>query len=135
MALVTMSGMQVESISPPWHLHLSHSSLLEDSLPEDPVLPLFLKCTHSERPFTIKHDAQTVFGWFRWAGPLVSVRLNVDIGYEDAACVIQYWDEAHADLAKKMVPNIHLFTPRLKFTLHAYDPWNLYCTVSSLLTS
>ncbi|KAF7798254.1 hypothetical protein EIP86_009471 [Pleurotus ostreatoroseus] len=97
-----MSGMQVEGISPPWHLHLSHSPLLEDSLPDNPVLPLFLKCPDTERPFTVKHDAQAVFCWFRRAGPLVSIRLNVDVGYEDSACVIQYWDKSYADFARKM---------------------------------
>lgn len=130
MALATMSGMQVPDVNPPWHLVLSHSPSLVETLPKVPVLPFFLRQTDNEQPFRMKHDAQAVFCWFRRAGPLVSVRLDVDVGYEGRACVVQFWHDQHAVYARSLGLEIHPFTRTLNFDLQVYNPWNLYCAVS-----
>ncbi|KAJ3557049.1 hypothetical protein NM688_g1689 [Phlebia brevispora] len=126
MALATMSGMRVKDVEPPWHLSLTPSPLLDPCLPDDPILPMYIRNTDTGKPLQVA-DAQTLFIRFRTAGPLVSVHVNVDVGYESPACVLQFWDEEHAKYAKKSGAGIHPAFQEMHFTLQTYDPWNLYC--------
>ncbi len=130
MALATLQGMPVPGLSPPWSLALSHSPFLQEPLPERPLLPLFVKTDVATHAVLIA-NAQTVFTWFRATGPLVTVRVGVDVGYAHPTCVLEYWEEQHAQTARLRGQDISMFTRgTMPFTLRVFDPLKLYCAVS-----
>ena len=136
MALATLFGVEVTNSGPqPWTLILSHSPLLEPPLPKVPILPLCVRPALGGGGIGRAWedvDAQMVFTWFRNAGPLLSVRMNVDLGYEAPSCVLEYWKEEHAQMARQFGRDIHTGAQSMTdFILRVFDPWNLYCAVSS----
>ena len=75
-------------------------------------------------------DAQTVFQWFRRAGPVLAVHLNVDIGYEQPACLVEYYLPEHQQAARKAGISIHRdVVDAVRPPFRVIDPWNLYCVV------
>ena len=131
MALATLRDTVVRGELPPWNLTLSHSLTEDLPMPETTLLPLYTSPCHDNMDKTAY--AQTIFRWFRRAGPLYSLTMDVDIGYDDRVCVIEYWKEEHLRFARRMGGNLR---PNAEQTLFeepvgVIDPWNLYCAVSA----
>ena len=133
MALATLQGAEVPGILPLYRMTLSHASTLSSSVPQDRLFPQYFKGSAQAHTLLATVPAQEVFMWFRKAGPLVSVRVNVMIGAY-STCVIEYWEESQARYAwihcRMMHPALSAFKP--SFELHTYDPYTLSCTVSGL---
>lgn len=76
-------------------------------------------------------SVQTLFEWFRNAGPLVSVQTGVNIGYPEGVISLEYWNEEHAKRACTLKNKVHpdlAYSP--EFYLRNYDPYTVYCAVS-----
>ena len=74
--------------------------------------------------------AQKVFQWFRHAGPLVSVRVNVDIGFPERTCILEYWEEEDAQYARTHCHTLHSSLKGMQpFTLRTFNPATLLCSV------
>lgn len=136
MALATLSGVEITGIGPPWTLLLSHSPLLKPTTPNSPILPLYVRPASdgSKTDERAWHsvNAQDVFSWFRHAGPLLSVRTNVNLGHDSTVCLVEYWKPEHARHARQTGRSLHptLLSTMTPFALRVYDPWNLHCCVS-----
>lgn len=131
MALATLQGALIPDILPPFHLTLSHTSMLGSSLPNERILPQFLKGAPKAHNILYSVSPQDVFTWFRPAGPLVSVRVRVGLGFAYPTCILEYWDENHARYARIHSRVLHPALADLKpFDLHTYDPSTITCTVS-----
>ncbi|GJE92581.1 RNA recognition motif domain-containing protein [Phanerochaete sordida] len=132
MALATLHGTLLPSVEPPFVLRLSASDKEEETLPADPLLSQFVHSDIDDHPLH-SWTAQELFRYFRSAGPLVSVRTNVDIGRARRVCTVEYWDERHANYARLNAQRLGrelapLEAPLPPFSLRTYDPWKLYCT-------
>ena len=120
MALATLNGLPVPNMDPPWTLMLSHSSSLESAFPKEPLCAQFVKVPSKDHVL-LNATAQDVFCWFRSAGPLVTVQTNVDVGYPNRTCVVQYWDEEHALSALTKPRSLHhSFEAVSQFTLRSF---------------
>ncbi|KIP03988.1 hypothetical protein PHLGIDRAFT_213976 [Phlebiopsis gigantea 11061_1 CR5-6] len=112
MALATLNGVPVPNMDPPWNLTLSHTASLANALPTEPLCAQFVKASagiHALRQST----AQDVFRWFRSAGPLVMVRTDVDVGYPQRTCMVQYWHETHASSALHHPRDLHIVLQKM----------------------
>ncbi|KIP03992.1 hypothetical protein PHLGIDRAFT_214018 [Phlebiopsis gigantea 11061_1 CR5-6] len=128
MALATLNGLPVPNLDPPWNLVLSHSSSLESALPKEPLCAQFAKSPANTHPLS-DASAQDVFRWFRPAGPLVTARADVDVGYPKRTCVIQYWDETHASSAFKCPQGLHpALTSMPMFNLRTFAQCSVFVT-------
>jgi hypothetical protein len=129
MALATLQGTIVPETNPPFALRLSHSPMLLSAAPPSPLFPQFVYSDHQRHPL-LSASAQDLFKWFRSAGPLAEVRINVDVGRQGLVCVVQYWDEGHAKYAQKNCCKLHTALEAMPaFTLRTYNPCDLYCGV------
>jgi hypothetical protein len=112
-------------------LKLSHSPMLEDCLPDSRVLPQFIRNVTNGRHFLHSASPQNIFTWFRQAGPLVSVRNDINVGHGYPTYALEYWNTEHAEFARN---NCHMMHPALSnmkaFNLQTYDPCKLICSVS-----
>ncbi|KAI0698133.1 hypothetical protein BC835DRAFT_690706 [Cytidiella melzeri] len=131
MALATLQGATVTGPNLlPWTMVISHSCTLEAAFPSHRIFPQFVRTDLNGTPGHIgaEEDPQTLFKWFRRAGPLVSVQTDVNVGYPQRAIVVEYWNEEHANLARIKKNALHEdMQHRPAFTLRTYDPHNLYC--------
>lgn len=129
MALATLQGSEIPGVSPPFILVLSHSPDLESALPSHRLFPQFIHADKPEHPIR-NASAQDIFRWFRPAGPLVSVHVDVGIGRERRTAAVEYWDEGHANYARF---NCKTLNATLKvmpaLSLRTFNPLNLYCAV------
>lgn len=131
MALATLQDALVPGVSPPWRLSLTYSSELKSSLPQERLFPQFIKSAVTPHPALDDANPQTLFRIFRNAGPLVSVRVGVNVGYPQPSAVVEYWNEEHANYARKQKQSLHETTrDSPPFLLRTFDPCNLYCAVS-----
>ncbi|KAI0698131.1 hypothetical protein BC835DRAFT_691327 [Cytidiella melzeri] len=127
MALATLQGAVVANSGPPWTMVISHSPTLEPALPTHRIFPQFVK-TYGTAGHIGDESPQTVFRWFRRAGPLVSVRTNVNVGYPERVIVVEYWNEDDANWARMEKNALHEgMQHRPAFILRTYDPCSLYC--------
>lgn len=130
MAFTTLQGAAMDAVEPPVIFILSHSPDLAKSSPEHRLLPQFVQSDKIYHPLR-SATAQQLFRWFRSAGPLASVQTDVDIGREHRTCVVEYWEEEHANHARLHCGSLTTeFKTMPAFSLRTYDPCNLYCTVS-----
>ncbi|KAI0698135.1 hypothetical protein BC835DRAFT_691214 [Cytidiella melzeri] len=137
MALATLQGTIVVNSGAPWKVVLSHSPTLQPALPPDCIFPQYVRTNSTGTPGPIggEESPQTLFKWFRRAGPLVSVRKNVNMGYPQHAIVVEYWSERDASLAQSKTNALHEdMHHRPAFTLRTYDSRNLYCAASHTRT-
>lgn len=124
-----MQGAVVEELVPPWTVTLSHSPTLISDTTSIPILPQYLQ---AEPGFFKDVTAQLLFRCFRNVGPLVSVRMNVDIlvGDQRRTAVVEYWKEEHANSARLLKNTMHKsLKTRPAFSLRTYDPYRLRCSV------
>lgn len=113
---------------PQWTMILSHSPTLATPRPSDSILSQYLQ-TNSDF-FTSKTTPQVLFKYFRKAGPLVSVRMNVDIGNKKRAAVVKYWNEKDANAARIKKNTLHsMLRSRPAFSLRTFDPHRLRYSV------
>lgn len=136
MALVTLQGATVPGVVPAVQLRLSHSLTYEDPYPKTRIFRQFVK-TSTTGPHPVLHGAsvQTLFQWFRNAGPLVSVKTGVNIGYPEPVISLEYWDGQYANRARTLKNKIHSNLENSpEFVLRTYDPCKLYCAVSRWLS-
>lgn len=113
---------------PRWTMILSHSPILASPRPPDPILSQYLQTDPSF--FTPTMTPQVLFRYFRNGGPLVSVRMNVDIGNKKRVAVVEYWDEGHANTARIKKNTLHKkLRSRPAFSLRTFDPCSLRCSV------
>ncbi|EKM49851.1 uncharacterized protein PHACADRAFT_214367 [Phanerochaete carnosa HHB-10118-sp] len=72
----------------------------------------------------------SLFSIFRRAGPLVSLRLDVDIGRDAPVCVVRYWSLDHADAAAPGVTAALRERFQLSgiVSLKSYDPCTILIT-------
>ena len=132
MALATLQGLPVPGAVPPLHLSFSHSAALDRPIPERPLCAQFAKSASEVHPLQ-NATSQDVFRWFRPAGPLVSVQVEVDVGYPKGTCVLQYWRQEDADYARQYAGTLHAALKRLPtFTLRTFTPWTVVCMVCYL---
>ncbi|KAI0793062.1 hypothetical protein BC629DRAFT_343333 [Irpex lacteus] len=132
-ALATMHETMTVKSKPVWRMILSHSATLATPAPLDPILSQYL---HTDPTFFTKVKAQEIFQLFRQAGPLVSVRLNVDIGNNVKTAIVQYWYEDHANTARIKYTTMHKKKKqRPPFSLRTFDPCGLHCSVSCIHVS
>jgi hypothetical protein len=106
MALATLQGMIVPETNPPLALTLSHSHVLLSAAPPSPLFPQFVYVTDMEHPL-FSASAQDIFKWFRSAGPLAEIHVNLDVNRRGLVCVLQYWDEDHAKYAQNNCCKLH----------------------------
>ncbi|KAI0345574.1 hypothetical protein BDW22DRAFT_887667 [Trametopsis cervina] len=128
MALATLQGAIVPNLDPPWKMALSHSPDFQSSTPQRRLFSQMVKSDTHPHPLVHGASLQTIFRWFRNAGPLVSVESTVVPGYPSPMVVIEYWEEEHANHARVQKKAIHpelLASP--SFNLRTFDPANLYC--------
>lgn len=119
MALATLQGVPVPNVRPPWVLMLSHSASLDSALPTEPLCAQFVKAGASGGIHGLHlATTQQIFRWFRAAGPLVSVRTNLDVGYSHRTCVLEYWHAEDADFARRRCHGFHA-------TLRKMEPFTL----------
>ena len=129
MALATLQGLPVPGVEPPWHLSLSHSATLESPFPEKPLCAQFVKSIQGVHPL-YSATAQEIFRWFRNAGPLVFVRVNVDVGYPQKTCLMEYWKEEDAQFAMENTRILHSgLKNKPAFNLRTITLWSVLCTV------
>ncbi|KIP03987.1 hypothetical protein PHLGIDRAFT_213934 [Phlebiopsis gigantea 11061_1 CR5-6] len=76
-------------------IRFSHTPRMESAMPEEPICRQYLKGNIS-----IVNN-QTLFEWFRQAGPLVMCRIQDDIP------VVQYWSEMDAEFARQSFRKFH----------------------------
>lgn len=132
MALATLQGAVMPGVNPPWTVSLSHSPNLESPEPRPyaRLFPQFIKSATTPHPLLHGANPQTIFRWFRNAGPLVSVSMDVDVGHPERTTVIEYWDPEHANFARREKQAVHEdLSGSPAFTLRTFDPCNLYCAV------
>ena len=131
MALATLSGLPVPGLIPSWVLTLSHMESLDSALPKDPLCAQFVKGSPTGIHGLQAASAQRIFRLFRPIGPLVSVRTNINTGYPQRTCVIQYWNEKDADYARGPVREFSdIIRTMGPFTLRTFTQYNLLCSVS-----
>lgn len=132
MALATLQDTCVPGVNPPLKISLSHSPTLASSLPQDRLLCQFVQMpTNPGHPVLHGASPQNLFEIFRNAGPLVAVRVGVDVGYPQPVCTVEYWKEEHANHARQAMRTIHESTRQSpQFMLRTFNPCKLYCTVS-----
>ena len=132
MALATLNGLPIPGLEPPWALTLSHAYSLDNPFPK--VVVCGQGVVHSTKDHPIRSaSAQDLFSWFRVAGPLVSVRTNVDVGYRNPTFVIQYWEEKHAQFALRKARHMHDSLKNMApFMLHTVAPWAVAVKVRPL---
>lgn len=131
MALATMQETLIIKPMPQWTMILSHSPTLASTAPSDSMLSQYLRTDPSF--FTSNMTPQLLFKCFRPAGPLVSVRMNVDVGNKERTAVVQYWNERHANSARMRKNGLHKKIQRgtrPPFSLRTFDPCILHCSVS-----
>ena len=124
-ALATLQDFPISS--PVFHLELSPYA--SDSL-AIPLLPLpqFIKCNPAH-PF-LHMNAQELFALFRAAGPLVSLRVEVQVGYPNLVPVIHYWNIQDSRNAANILAFICAQREeRMPIFLQTYNPCNLYLPV------
>ena len=132
MALVTLQDTTMDAAEPSTIFTLSHSPDLAKFLPERRLFPQFVQSDKADHPLRTA-TAQDVFRWFRSAGPLASVQTKADVGREHRTCVVEYWEEEHANYARVNCGSLAAeFKTMPAFSLRTYDPCNLYCAVSLL---
>lgn len=130
MALATLQGAALPGVHPPFILNLSHSPLLQSATPTHRLLPQFVHTDMGNHP-VLDFTAQQAFQYFRQAGPLVSVHVDVDVGRGRRTCVVEYWHEEHANHARLNARMLQADTeepPKVLpfFCLRTYDPCNLW---------
>jgi hypothetical protein len=129
MALATLQGTIIPETDPPFALKLTHSHMLQGAAPPFPLFPQFVYTDNKEHPL-LHVSAQDIFKWFRSAGPLAEIRVNLDVGRQGLVCAVQYWDEDHAKYAHMNCRKLHTALEAMPaFTLRTYDPCSLHCTV------
>ena len=134
MALATLQGATVPGQSPPFALTLSHSPSLDAPYSSHRLLPQFVKGSASSYHTLYGASAQDLFSWFRSAGPLASVQANVKVGHAHPTCILEYWDEKHAQYARENCRMMHPELAQMKpFSLRTFDPSSLFCAVSERL--
>ncbi|KAI0094094.1 hypothetical protein BDY19DRAFT_920801 [Irpex rosettiformis] len=128
MALATLQGQPFAYLNPPVTMVLSHSPTLEEAMPSNRLFPQYVKADPDfflGEPVT----AQLAFRYFRNAGPIASLRVDVDIGDQQRTVTIEYFKEEHAKKARQRKNNLHSkLRSRPKFTLTTYDPCSLHCS-------
>lgn len=131
MALATLQDTEIHEVQPAYKLKLSHSPSLLSSAPPHPLFPQYVKSKTSNHPI-LACTPQKLFEWFRYAGPLVYLRVNVNVGFPEPTVMLEYWDEVHAAYSHK---NCRLLHPMLKnmkpFALRTIVPTNILCSVRS----
>ncbi|GJE93691.1 hypothetical protein PsYK624_098510 [Phanerochaete sordida] len=129
MALATLQGIPVPNTNPRHNLKISHSPSLVSSVPFERLYSQYVKTKKVAGHPLLLCTAQKVFHWFRHAGPLVSVRVDVDIGFPGKTCVLEYWDEEHALYARAhcrfLHSSLHGMPP---FILRTFSPTSLQCS-------
>lgn len=146
-ALVTLNGDYVldpRSPSHKWQLNLSHNAKNDSTYPRTRNLPQFLFILDGLDPNTSNvqdtnhpfrdglSPRQAIFKLFRRAGPLVSIRVGVEIGIGPPTTVVEYWNAKDAEYATKHLPYLHRSMKGMRpFILRTFDPCKLYCAVSS----
>ena len=136
MALATLQDTIVPDISPPARLRLSHSPNHDPPYPTVRILRQFARSAATPHPLLYSSSIQTLFRWFRSAGPLVSIAKDVDIGYPETVISLEYWYGEHANAARIRENQVHSeLSSSPEFTLRTYDPCNLYCAVSGTIPS
>ncbi|KAI0088663.1 hypothetical protein BDY19DRAFT_179441 [Irpex rosettiformis] len=128
MALATIQGAYAAQLRPPWALVLSHSPTLEKPSPSPRLFPQYLK--FEENSFldgTVTMDQ--LFRWFRVAGPLASVKMDVYVGNSQRTATVEYFREEHANFARMTTNGLHRkLRNRAKFSLRTYNPYSLRCS-------
>lgn len=128
MALATMQGALVTNHTPPWKMVLSHSPTLASSTPSVSIFSQYLQTCPGF--FTPDLTTQLLFRFFRPAGPLVRVRMNVNVGSQKCTAVVEYWNESHANTARLHQNALHnRMRSRPAFSLRTFDPCSLHCSV------
>lgn len=131
LALATVNGTRKTWPPLAWTIRLSHSPTLEKATPSRRLLPQYTQCD-SDIFFKDGLPMEIVFKWFRTAGPIVSIRKEVNLGQSPHTLVVEYWHEDHANFARMMSNALHKnLKKRPAFTLRTYDPWSIRCTVRS----
>ncbi len=135
MVLATLHGQPIESLDPSWTLVLSHSPTAEEDLDVvfDRPFPQYMKM-EPDSCLGDAFDMRSAFRCFRTAGPLVSVRVDVDVGEPQRTIVVQYFKEEHANFARERGNALHRSLRQCKFTLQSFDPCNLHCSVCHACT-
>jgi hypothetical protein len=133
MALVTLQGTFIPNVEPPFRMVLSHSPGLQSALPPLRLYNQYVKIDGLPASIMESATCQQIFKWFRPAGPLVSVRKDVNIGYQQRATVLEYWRSEYANAARTKKNALHEDMQNMPaFTLRTFDPSNLYCAVCCL---
>ena len=134
MALATMNGLPVPGLDPPWTLTLSHTESLAETWPKGSVCAQFVKGGPTGIHALQATSAQQLFRIFRPIGPLVLIRTNVDVGYPQRTCVIQFWNEDDANCARirPCPPLRHVISGMGSFTLRTFTWYSVLCSVSRL---
>lgn len=130
MALATLNGVPVPGLDPPWTLTLSHTSSLDSALPKEPLCAQYVKVPSGSHVLQ-RRSAQDIFRFFRVAGPLVLVQTNIDVGYPNPTCVVEYWEEEHALYALRNARTLHpTFLGMPTFVLRTFAQYSVLGTVS-----
>ncbi|KAI0811186.1 hypothetical protein BC629DRAFT_1037396 [Irpex lacteus] len=129
MALATLHGHLVKTAYPIWILMLSHSPTAEEDsdMVFDRPFPQYMKM-EPDSCLGDAFDMRSAFRCLRTAGPLVSVRVDVDVGEQQRTIVVQYFKEEHANFARQMGNALHKRLRQCKFTLQSFDPCSLHCS-------
>lgn len=129
MALATLQNIEIPGVEPPYSLQLSHSPQIAPSVPSKPLFPQYVKSKILNHPIQLC-TPQKLFQWFRHAGPLVYVRVGVDLGFAERTCIFEYWDDVHAAYAQTHCRSLHTSLRGMKpFFLRIIVPTNLTCSV------
>ena len=87
-------------------------------------MPQFMKSNKNH--VLQSQSAQALFGLFREAGPIVSIRRKVNLGLTHPTVVVEYWQKKPAMRAQGTLLRQSGTQPA---TLHFFDPCALFCAV------
>lgn len=128
LALATMQESVIQDAVSPWIMVLSHCPTLESAIPSALMYSQYLQADPAF--FSSEVTTQLLFRYFRTAGPLVSVRMNVEIGGGKRTATVEYWNELHANEARNARNALHKkMRNRPAFSMRTYDPRSLRCSV------
>lgn len=138
LALAMLQGCPVKGLPETAQSHclqLSHisSSVQSDDQSRSQCFPQYVKGLQSNILRNMR--AETVFTIFRRAGPIVSIRFDVNIGSDALVCSVQYFTAKDAHLAKTLAVESILEKVRAakqSISLQTYDPCTLIYTVRHL---
>lgn len=126
--MATLHHTLLPNVTPSYRLHLASAAKTLFAGPEHRVLAAFFKSARHHPLLDL--SAQELFVIFRPAGPIKTVRINVDVGHLHPVAVLEYYTTQSTFNARDILHGLNIDNRWTECTLELYDPYSLYISVS-----